>query len=228
MSKVNTGFACGRHYLEVNGFVVAMEGDMCRDSTLPGTHWNEELLESVVNDTEEQMLKRFKKERNAAEPFSSVTAIDAEAKYLAQKQKDRDEHAVFVAERFRETYAIVEANSNERQNLWSDWAIDNTWRLPDPRDQRQFVYWDQINTGHFQQVGEFRIGKDIMPVMLSLFWARLRTKRPSPGKLVMFWDMTSQVSDFRMADRFFKENFPNASINTDASNFHNVIHSLER
>jgi hypothetical protein len=226
MSKVDTGFACGRHYLSVNGFVVAMEGDMCRDSTLPGTHWNQELLESVVNDTQDAMEKRFRKERDAAKPFSSVTAVDAEATYHAQKQKDRDDHDIWVAEHFKETYAIVEANSNETQNLWSDWAIENTWRVPDPRDQRQFVHWEQIMRGHFQQVGEFRIGKDVMPVVLSFFWVRLRTEKTGPGKLVMFWDMTSQVSDSRMAEKFFKENLPKGVQNTNASNFHNVIHSL--
>jgi hypothetical protein len=228
VNKIDTGFACGRHYLSVNGFVVAMEGDLCRDSTLPGTHWSEELLKSVVNDTQSKMEKRLMKKRNAAGSFSSLSAIDAEATYRAQKQKDQDDHDVWVAERFKETYAIVEANANETQNLWADWAIENTWRLPDPRNQRKFVHWEQVTRGHYQQVGQFRINKDIMPVVLSLFWARLRTEKTGPGRLVMFWDMTSQVSDSRMAEKFFKKNLPKGIINTNAANFHNVTLSLGR
>ncbi len=32
MSKIHVGAACGRNYLSVNGFVVAMEGDTPKQS----------------------------------------------------------------------------------------------------------------------------------------------------------------------------------------------------
>lgn len=34
MSKIDWGFACGRAYLSIDGFVIAMEGDACRDFDL--------------------------------------------------------------------------------------------------------------------------------------------------------------------------------------------------
>lgn len=34
MAKINYGFSCGRGYLSIDGFVIAMEGDPCRDFDL--------------------------------------------------------------------------------------------------------------------------------------------------------------------------------------------------
>jgi hypothetical protein len=86
--KLEVGLACGRNYLSVNGYVVAMEGDLCRDSEIPGTHWNRELLETVV--------KGERKVRSSADFFRSLPAVDAESEYLAAKRKDREEHDEFV------------------------------------------------------------------------------------------------------------------------------------
>jgi hypothetical protein len=59
---VDWGFSCGRHYLKVAGYVVAMEGDTCRDGPIVsevlgidaleafcGRHaWTEEMILLVV------------------------------------------------------------------------------------------------------------------------------------------------------------------------------------
>ena len=56
---VDWGAACGRHYLTVAGYVVAMAGDPCRDSSLldsfPESYgiknngrWTEEMIKHVV------------------------------------------------------------------------------------------------------------------------------------------------------------------------------------
>jgi len=69
MDIARIGLSCGRLYLEVSSIIVAMEGDVCRDSTIPekyrtpvikidgkpielvryfgGSAWNEEMLEYV-------------------------------------------------------------------------------------------------------------------------------------------------------------------------------------
>lgn len=63
--------------------------------------------------------------------------------------------------------------------------------------------------------------------MRRFFWARLRVRSGDKGRLVLFWEMCSQVTDSRMAERFFKENALNAKVDTNAMNFHNVVHSLK-
>lgn len=66
-----------------------------------------------------------------------------------------------------------------------------------------------------------------MPVAMSIFWARLRLRPTDAGHLVMFWEMCSQVTDSRMAEKFIKENVPKSVVSTDAANFPNVIHSMK-
>lgn len=217
--KLEVGLACGRNYLSVNGYVVAMEGDLCRDSEIPGTHWNRELLETVI--------KGARKVRSSADFFRSLPAVDAESEYLAAKRKDREEHDEFVAKHLKETSAVVEATSNEQHMLWERWSVENSYRVRDPRDQRPFVYWEQISRGFMETLGAFRFGKDVMPVVMSVFWARLRVRPTDAGRLVMFWHLCSQVTDGRMAEKFFKENLSKKIITTDAQNFHIVVHSLK-
>jgi hypothetical protein len=220
MAKIEVGLACGRNYLSVNGFVTAVEGDLCRDAELPGTHWNRELLESVAKGKTKKTTRR--------DPFASLPAIDAEAEYRAAKLKDRQEHDDFVARHLKGTFAVVEATHNESHNLWAQWSVENTFRARDPHDQRRLLHWEQISRGFMETIGAFRFGKDdVMPVTLSCFWSRLRVRPTDAGQLVLFWEMCSQVTDSRMAERFFKENTPESVINTDASNFHNVAHALK-
>lgn len=75
MGIAKVGLSCGRLYLEVSGIIVAMEGDKCRDSSIPdeyrtpmpesitkdnvlslgmirflyGSEWNEKMLEYVAD-----------------------------------------------------------------------------------------------------------------------------------------------------------------------------------
>lgn len=42
------GMACGRWFLRVNGVVVAMETDPCRDSGLEGNRWDEKNLHEAA------------------------------------------------------------------------------------------------------------------------------------------------------------------------------------
>lgn len=39
MALAEVRFSCGRHYLSVAGFAVAMEGDRCRDRKIPEEYW---------------------------------------------------------------------------------------------------------------------------------------------------------------------------------------------
>lgn len=44
-AQLDIGLACGRYYLAVDGFVVAMQGDICRDT---GRAWSKEMLYRVA------------------------------------------------------------------------------------------------------------------------------------------------------------------------------------
>lgn len=222
--KVDVGLACGRYYLSVNGFVAAMEGDMCRDSTLPGSHWTKELLESVATGSKAMMQKEYE----AGKPFSSITDIDAEVKYTAAKKKDREEFDRRTEDMLKNTFAAVEATSNERHQLWLEWSTEGrSLRPQDPLDKRMVVHWEQVGFGLIQEIGAFTVGKERMPVMFSCFWQKLRINSGTPQKTVMFWEMVSQVTDSRMADQFLKENLPKDFISTNANNFHNVVFNLK-
>ena len=50
--RVDCGFSCGRYYLEVQGYVVAMELDVCRDWNLTEKFksqvWTKDMIKYVV------------------------------------------------------------------------------------------------------------------------------------------------------------------------------------
>lgn len=220
---VDTGFSCGRHYLTVNGFVVAMEGDVCRDAELPSSHFDEKLFETIIKGEHEDPKKLF----FGPERYSSLPAIDARAQYLARKKKEREELNQFVDEHLKNTFAAVEVTSEESLHLWREWAEEHTDRVKDARDQRPLVYWEQIPSGFNQTIGVFKFEKDeVMPVCISGYWVRLRGKKTDPGKLVLLYEMTSQVVDYRMVDRWMEENLPKGVQTSDAQNFHNIVHRV--
>lgn len=221
-AKLEVGLACGRNYLSVNGFVVAMEGDLCRDSELPGTHWNGEMLEAVKSGR----LPKPKKSAKTEDRYASLPSLDAEAEYTATRKQDRKRFDEWSAKMLKDTEAVVECDSYARLKLWSEWAVENLWR--NPKEERPRVHWQQVHQGLIETVGLIRIGKEEMPVCVSLFWNRLRAKPEDAGHLVMFWEATSQVVDHRMIDRWFKENLRKGVQTSDAMNFANVIHSVVR
>lgn len=51
LKKIDWGFACGRHYLKVNGFVTVIIGNRCYDSDLvekfTSDRWTEEMIKWV-------------------------------------------------------------------------------------------------------------------------------------------------------------------------------------
>lgn len=211
MSVIDTGFACGRHYLSVNGYVVAVEGDLCRDAVLPGMHWNDELFQLVL-----------KQQREVAPivdaRLTSVPAADAAEQYHAEKRKQRDDHDKYCSENLLATAAAVEATSYEKHQLWRDWSLDYAQmeKLPTKKNR---VHWEQLGRGFIEPIGEI----NGLPVNISGFWARLRVKPEDTGTLVLFWEICSRMADYDMAEEWLKENLPNAKNKTDAQNFHNVV-----
>jgi len=50
MKKVDWGLACGRFYLMVDGVVVAMEGDMCRDENREHRCWTGDMIRRIAGE----------------------------------------------------------------------------------------------------------------------------------------------------------------------------------
>lgn len=89
--------------------------------------------------------------------------------------------------RLKMTSAAVEATSFEQCCLWAENAAD-----PSP------MQWKEINSGWIETIGTI----DSRPISLALFWSVI------DGKLVMFWDVVSQVSDKEQIDLWLQRHFP--------------------
>lgn len=220
MSKIEVGLACGRNYLSVNGFVVAMEGDFIRDSELPGSHWNRELLEAVAKGK----LPKSKKPVSGPGRYNGLPSLDAEAEYWATKQADREKYDSWAAQMLKDTEAVVEADGYGKLGLWEDWAVESKSLRPTCEHPR--YHWEHISQGLIETVGVIKTDKEEMPVVFMAFWARLRVQKGDPGKLVMFWSPTSQVVDHRMIERWFKDNLRKNVVEYDAQNFCNALFTL--
>lgn len=112
--------------------------------------------------------------------------------------------------RFKETFFLVEASSFERQCLW--------------KRRHDLTSWEDQNSGYMGQIGILAR----RPVVISVFWARIN------GRLVGFWESTSQVVDHEMIEKWFEKNcappkWDNGTrrARCDAMNFHFCMHAIQ-
>ena len=104
---------------------------------------------------------------------------------------------------------VVEATSCERFMLWQEW--------------HEKIEWEQGQSGWWLQIGEL----DDRPVCASCQVDKLN------GFKILFVEMTSQVTDSVMLEKWLDENCSpkwgkgTRLARTNASNFHNVVHALE-
>lgn len=214
--KIDWSIACGRAYLSIDGLVVAVEGDMCRDvfltSEYGSDHWNLKMIEGVAT-----RAHKIYKEGTAS--FASLTDLESEAKTKAYKAQRRAETNAFHKEHLAKTVVAIEATHNEAHELWARWATDSIAReLYDGKAVRNDRHVKQVSVGICEKLGE--LAK--MPVMLTGFWYYY------DERLVLFWEMTSQVTDGRMADEWLKEKLPKDCYKTDATNFGNALGHIDR
>lgn len=116
------------------------------------------------------------------------------------------------------TVFAVEANTFEQHMLWRMYAEGaDAFKI----GEHQRVKWEQDLGGNGWIIGH--MGKDKLPVMLSLLWAVL------DGQRVLFYHVTSQVANYRYVDQWLKlvcpQLFPEntSDLKTDAGNFHNCV-----
>jgi hypothetical protein len=103
-------------------------------------------------------------------------------------------------------HALVEASSFERSSLWGAWGKDS------PQKIREGFTWVQKNPGCFFTIGYLNGDPIVMCMMRAVV----------NGKLIVFWELTSQVRDYRMAETFLKQLVSPTVIQTNADNFHAV------
>lgn len=95
--------------------------------------------------------------------------------------------------RLKYTVFIVEATSFEQFSLWKENADES----PNRDSNTKGVSWEQVNPGELITIG--KVGK--MPVCLQTSFIKI------DGQMVMFWELSSQVADYRMAEKWLKKNF---------------------
>lgn len=110
--------------------------------------------------------------------------------------------------RWPKTEYVVEATHEEMFQLW--------------QETHTRFKWEQCH-GWLITLGTVVIGPDVtnvetMPVTVSVTWQLL------DGHLVAFYEAASQVVDYRMVDKYVREN---CAKHTDAANFHHCVHDLE-
>ena len=121
-----------------------------------------------------------------------------------KRMKQEHDFRDFQTKMQEDTEYLVEADSFAQQALWERWH------------DRYGVPWEQVGRGWGGTVGHI----DKRPVAVMVFFAHIG------GKLVGFWECTSQVADYVMAEEWLKETFPNVKRQTNADNFGNLLHDI--
>lgn len=127
-----------------------------------------------------------------------------------------------IQEYLKDIEYVVESTDFERHTHWAEYAAESNRRFGDAA-----LKWDGPRDGYILTIGEL----DDAPVCISLMKARIE------GHWVLFWELTSKVCDYRMAERFLQENVPayeqvrapdGRVRQTDAWNFQHCVRHLER
>lgn len=107
---------------------------------------------------------------------------------------------------------VVEATHFEKHCLWGD--NEREWR----------VIWDDVSSGLMHTVGHISVNRKKMPVTVSIFFAVL------DGKVVAFYEATSQVVDHRMVEAWLQEESSayRAGNKCDAMNFHQCLNHVRK
>ena len=102
---------------------------------------------------------------------------------------------------------VVEATHFEMHCLW----VEN--------DREKRVTWEQVSSGYMHTVGYISVNRKKMPVTVTVFFAVLN------GKVVAFYESTSQVVDHRMVEAWVKsESSAHRGGNRcDGMNFHQCL-----
>lgn len=128
-----------------------------------------------------------------------------------------------INKRFKDTVFLVEANDFERHQLWADHSLEaqKAFGSSDGNRGNRRCTWKQLNPGFHQTIGHL----DNRPISVCVFWNYVN------GKLVAFYEATSQVADHQMVeDWIFKQCSPkwggSRRAQCNAMNFHHVLSAV--
>ena len=125
--------------------------------------------------------------------------------------------------RLQRTRFIVEATDKERHSLWSFWAHQSN-----SKDQYRPPKIARLDWPHGTGGWGVRVGTlDGRPVVVSMTWEEIN------GCMIMFWNPTSEVVDYRMIKEWLEEHFTRKYDVTrparcNAMNFHHCVSDLPR
>lgn len=119
--------------------------------------------------------------------------------------------------RIKETKYVVEASSDECFMLWEKFSNEAMFKRPDFNVHK----WEQLNPGLSLTLGEI-VGR---PVCMHIWWYKI------DGVMVMFWEMTSQLQDYAMAEKWLEEHCDpkepdGRSASCNCANFAHCLHFI--
>jgi hypothetical protein len=104
------------------------------------------------------------------------------------------------------TEYLVEASSGETSWIWDVYV------------QQMKVPHEHISLGIGEEIGRVA-GR---PIRIHLGWSRFA------GHLVCFWELTSMLADYGMAEKWLDKKYPHVKQTANAENFHNIMDAIER
>lgn len=111
----------------------------------------------------------------------------------------------------RDAFYVVEATDFEKLCLFGE------------NEREWYVTWEHVSMGNMATIEHILVNGENLPVVVSVFYALLN------GKVVAFYEPTSQVVDHRMVKAWLEVNSPAfaAGRKCDAMNFHLCLHAVE-
>lgn len=105
---------------------------------------------------------------------------------------------------------VVEATFFEKHCLWKE------------NEREGHVVWEDVSSGYMHTIQELPIGDTRMPVTVQIFFAIL------DGKVVAFYEPTSQVVDHRLVDAWVsvESEAYRAGRKCNAMNFHQCLQEV--
>lgn len=120
-------------------------------------------------------------------------------------------HINQIDKRLANTFYAIEADSYACHMIWAKYFHDV------PKAERKFIV---IQDSHLISFEIGRIGK--RPIILSLRWYTVN------DHLVLFYDCTSQLADWKMVEDWMKKYMPHIKEKSDAMNAYNVLRYCEK
>lgn len=117
--------------------------------------------------------------------------------------------------RFERTEYVIEATTDERDNLWNIWAKEaQEFARIMPPEKR--VEWEQ---DLMRQVYVGKIGTH--DIVVTYFWMNINRSS------MVFWEATSMVVDYDLIEQWNKQHFPKARLFETSTNFRNCLREQE-